>query len=49
MLKNPSFFNFISMEHFPQHPQKGVCNKIFTIKETCPPTLNFVYCFTGFI
>ena len=37
------------MEHFPQHPQKGVCNEIFTTKETCPPTLNFVYCFTGFI
>ena len=37
------------MEHFPQHPQKGVCNEIFITKETCPPTLNFVYCFTGFI
>ena len=43
------FINFFSMEHFPQHPQKGVCNEIFTTKETCPPTLNFVYCFTGFI
>ena len=49
MLQNSSFFNFVSMEHFPQHPQKGVCNEIFTTKETCPPTLNFVYCFTGFI
>ena len=28
------------MEHFPQHSQKGVCNKIFTPKETCPSTLN---------
>ena len=36
------FINFFSMEHFPQHPQKGVCNEIFTTKETCPPTLNFV-------
>ena len=43
------FINFFSMEHFLQHPQKGVCNEIFTTKETCPPTLNFVYCFTGFI
>ena len=37
------------MEHFPQHPQKGVCNEIFTTKERCPPILNFVYCFTRFI
>ena len=43
------FINLFSREHFPQHPQKGVCNEIFTTKETCPPTLNFVYCFTGFI
>ena len=43
------FINFFSMEHFPQHPQKAVCNEIFTTKETCPPTLNLVYCFTGFI
>ena len=45
-LQNPSFFNFFSMQHFPQHSQKGVCNEIFITKETCPPTLNYVYCFT---
>ena len=29
---------------------KGMCNGIFTTKETyMPPTLNFAYCFTGFI
>ena len=34
---------------FPTIPT-GVCNEIFTTKETCPPpTLNCVYCFTGFI
>ena len=30
------FFLFFSNEHFPQPPQKGVCNEIFTTKETCP-------------
>ena len=34
---------------FPTTPTEGVCNEIFTTKETCPPTLNCVYCFTGFI
>ena len=48
-LQNLSFFLFFFMQHFPQHPRKGVCNEIFTIKETCSPTLNCVYCFTGFI
>ena len=43
MLQNTSFF---SMEHFPKHPQKRVCNKIFTTKETCPlPHLKFCILF----
>ena len=35
MLQNPSFKIFFALEHFPQ-PQQilGVCNEIFTTKET---------------
>ena len=40
MFKNLSFFRFFfSNEHFPQPPQKGVYNEIFTTKETCPSPL----------
>ena len=40
------FHDFFSMEHFPKHPQKRVCNEIFTTKETCPfPHLKFCILF----
>ena len=35
MLQNPSFKKN-SKEHFPQPPQKGVCNEIFTTKDMSP-------------
>ena len=36
MLQNPSFLFFFEGT-FLTIPQKGVCNEIFTTKETCPP------------
>ena len=44
-LQNLSFYDYFSMEHFPQYPQKGVCNEIFPTKETCPPPLKFCILF----
>ena len=35
-LQNTSFKKN-SKEHLPQPPTEGVCNEIFTTKETCPP------------
>ena len=35
-LQNPFCFNVFSREHFPQPPQKGMCNEISTTRETCP-------------
>ena len=31
------YSNKYSKEYFPQPPQEGVWNEIFTTKETCPP------------
>ena len=45
MLQNPSFFKIFLKEHFPQSSQKGVCNKIFTTKETYPHVLKFFILF----
>ena len=36
-LQNPSFYQSFVDGTFPTTPQKGVCNEIFTTKETCPP------------
>ena len=47
-LQNLSFYDYFSMEHFPQYPQKGVCNEIFPTKETCPPPLKFCILFYKF-
>ena len=47
-----TFFKVNFKGTFPTTPTEGVCNEMFTTKETCPPpppTLNCVYCFTGFI